>query len=122
MTAKAPSERLRALCLALPEASESVMKRGPTFRVAGKIFAWDRPWNGGPAAWLKVPKGTQGVLVGADPQRFFIPPFVGTKGWIGMVLTRRPDWAEVEALVRRSYRLVAPKKLAERVPADSGMM
>jgi hypothetical protein len=114
MSTKA-SERLKALCLALPETSESVMKRGPTFRVGGKIFAWDRPWNDAPAVWLKVPKGAQAILIGADPERFFIPPFVGTKGWIGMTLAGRPDWREVEALVERSYRLIAPKRLAERV-------
>ncbi len=113
--ARGASERLRTLCLALPETSESAKKRGPTFRVAGKIFAWDRPRNGGPSVWLKVPKGVQSVLVGADAERFFIPPFVGTKGWVGVSLAGRPDWTEVEALVKRSYRLVAPKKLSARV-------
>jgi len=112
--AKKPSNRLRAICLALPEATESAMKRGPTFRVGGKIFAWDRPWNGAASVWLKVPKGMQSVLIGADPKRFFVPPFVGTKGWVGMSLAGRPDWKEVEALLRRSYRLVAPKKLADK--------
>jgi hypothetical protein len=52
------------------------------------------------------------VLVGADPQRFFVPAYVGTKGWVGMRLDNGPDWDEVAILVRRSYRLTAPKKLA----------
>jgi len=52
------------------------------------------------------------VLVNADPARFFVPPYVGPKGWIGMRLDNCPDWAEVVALVRRSYRLIAPKRLA----------
>ena len=52
------------------------------------------------------------MLVGADPARFFVPPYLGPKGWVGMRLEPAPDWAEVEALVRRSYRLIAPKKLA----------
>jgi predicted DNA-binding protein (MmcQ/YjbR family) len=52
------------------------------------------------------------VLVGADPERFFAPPYVGPKGWVGMRLDRDPDWAEVAVLVRRSYGLVAPKRLA----------
>jgi hypothetical protein len=52
------------------------------------------------------------VLVGAAPERFFAPPYVGAKGWVGMRLDRRPDWEEVALLVGRSYRLVAPKRLA----------
>jgi hypothetical protein len=55
------------------------------------------------------------VLVGADPDRFFAPPYVGPKGWIGIRLTKRPDWAEVDMLVRRSFRLVAPRRLAAAV-------
>jgi len=110
------SDRIRTLCLALPEATEETMKRGPTYRAGGRIFAWDRPWQGAASVWLKVPAGVQSVLIGADPKRFFVPPFVGTKGWIGVSLAGKPDWAEVESLLRRSYRLVAPKKLAERVP------
>jgi len=94
------------------------MKRGPTFRIEEKIFAWDRVWNAGASVWFKVPRGVQSVLVGADPKRFFVPPFVGTKGWVGMLLEGKPDWAEVEAFVRRSYRLVAPRRFADRVPAD----
>ena len=52
------------------------------------------------------------MLVGADPERFFVPPYVGPKGWVGMRLDGGPDWGEVAMLVRRSYRLVAPKRLA----------
>jgi hypothetical protein len=52
------------------------------------------------------------VLVGAHPERFFVPPYVGHKGWVGMRLAADPDWNEVAALVTRSYRLVAPKRLA----------
>jgi len=92
------------------------MRRGPTYRVADKIFAWDRVWNDHASVWFKVPKGVQSILIGADTRHFFIPPFVGTKGWVGMVLDEKSDWAEVESFVRRSYRLVAPKKLADQVP------
>jgi predicted DNA-binding protein (MmcQ/YjbR family) len=55
------------------------------------------------------------VLVGADSERFFVPPYVGHKGWVGMRLDRNPNWDEVAALVRRSYRLIAPKRLAAMV-------
>lgn len=110
---KDPAQRLRALCLALPEATEVAMRRGPTYRIADKIFAMDRihPRGAGGVAtvWCKAPPGSQAVLIGADPGRFFAPPFVGSKGWVGMRLDRDPDWDEVAALVERSYRLVAPK-------------
>jgi hypothetical protein len=55
------------------------------------------------------------VLIGADPETFFRPPYVGHKGWVGMRLDAKPDWKEVETLIRRSYRLTAPKKLAAMV-------
>lgn len=110
------SERLRTICLALPEATEVLMRRGPTFRVADRIFAWDRPWRGAASVWCKVPPGSQAVLVGADPARFFVPPFVGTKGWIGVRLDDTTDWDEVTALVRRSHRLIAPPRLRTLVP------
>lgn len=106
-----PPERLRAICLALPEAIEKAMRRGPTYRVGDKIFAMDRQGDGRFSVWCKAPKGSQAVLVGADPERFFVPPYVGPKGWVGMRLDRDPDWNEVASLVRRSYRLIAPKRL-----------
>jgi predicted DNA-binding protein (MmcQ/YjbR family) len=105
------SERLRALCLALPEATEIVIRRGPTFRVENKIFALDRVVEGRRSVWFKAPAGGQAVLTGAKPDLFFSPPYYGAKGWIGLWLDRTPDWGEVEALARRSYRLAAPKRL-----------
>lgn len=110
-----PVERLRAICLALPEAGERETWEHPTFRVRDKIFAMAVPREGVPAVWCKAPKGSQAVLLAADPARFFAPPYVGPKGWVGMILQPRPDWDEVAALVRRSYRLVAPRALAARV-------
>ena len=106
------TRRIRAICLALPEAEERETWGAPTFRVRGKIFAMPRDG----AVWCKAPAGAQAVLVGADPDRFFAPPYVGPKGWIGIRLHGRPDWEEVAALLRRSYRLVAPRRLAAQVP------
>ena len=111
---KAPQERLRAICLGLHEAVETQMRRGPTYKVADKIFAADRLLDKRPSVWCKAPAGSQAVLVGADPRRFFVPPYFGPKGWVGMWLDQRPDWDEVTSLVQRSYRLVAPKRLADR--------
>jgi predicted DNA-binding protein (MmcQ/YjbR family) len=105
-----PTDRLRAICLALPDAIEMETWGDPTFRVRGKIFAMEKRGDGRLSVWCKAPPGSQMVLVGADPDRFFVPPYVGPKGWIGMRLDRNPDWKEVAALVTRSYRLIAPKR------------
>jgi predicted DNA-binding protein (MmcQ/YjbR family) len=112
---KHPIERLRAICLALPDAVEKEAWGDPTFRVRDKIFAMEKRGDGRISLWCKAPPGSQMVLVGADPDRFFVPPYVGHKGWVGMRLDGSPDWAEVAALVKRSYRLVAPKRLAALV-------
>jgi hypothetical protein len=110
-----PVDRLRAICLALPEAVEKEAWGDPTFRVREKIFAMEKRGDGRISVWCKAPAGSQMVLVGADPQRFFVPPYVGHKGWIGMRLDDGPDWGEVARVVRRSYRLIAPKRLAALV-------
>ena len=104
--------RLRAICLALPEANEEIMRRGPSYRVGDKIFALERPWNDWLALWCKVPEGSREIIIDAEPARFFVPPYFGAKGWIGVGLDEAADWREIEAFVRRSYRLVASKRLA----------
>jgi hypothetical protein len=79
--------RLRSICLALPEANEEAMRRGPSYRVADKIFALERPWNDGLALWCKVPEGSREILLQAEPARFFIPPYFWRQGldrrWLG---------------------------------------
>jgi predicted DNA-binding protein (MmcQ/YjbR family) len=113
--AKPPLDRVRAICLALPDAAEKETWGDPTFRVRDKIFAMVKRGDGRVSIWCKAPPGSQEVLVGADPQRFFVPPYVGAKGWIGMRIDSAPDWGEVAAVVQRSYRLVAPKRLSARL-------
>lgn len=115
MTTEPVTERLRALCLALPEAVEKEAWGDPTWRVRDRIFAMEKRGDGRISAWCKAPPGSQEILVGADPARFFVPPYVGSKGWIGIRLDDGPDWDEVAALIRRSYRLIAPQRLARRV-------
>lgn len=110
-----PIDRLRDLCLALPEATEQETWGDPTFRVRGKIFAMPKRGDGRLSLWIKAPEGSQSILIGADPGRFFIPPYVGPKGWVGVRLDDDPDWEEVSALLRRGYRLIAPKRLAKLV-------
>ena len=107
----APLPRLRAICLALPEAEERQTWETPTFRVRDKIFAMFRPDDGVPAFWCKAPPGAQAILIGADPTRFFRPPYVGHKGWIGIRIDRHVDWGEISEIVRRSYVMTAPKRL-----------
>ena len=113
--AETPLDRLRAICLALPEAVEKEAWGDPTFRVKDKIFAMQKTGDGRVSVWLKAPPGAQEILVGAAPETFFVPPYVGPKGWVGIRLDADPDWAEVASLVRRSYRLIAPKRLAARL-------
>jgi predicted DNA-binding protein (MmcQ/YjbR family) len=115
MPVVATGVRLRAICVTLPEAYEEAMKRGPSYRVGDKIFALERPWNDRVGLWCKVPEGTREIIIGSDPARFFVPPYFGAKGWIGVGLDEAADWEEVEAFVRRSYRLIAQKRLAKLV-------
>lgn len=110
-----PFDALRTICLSLPEGVEQETWGSPTFRVRDRIFAIASRRDGRPSVWCKAPPGSQEVLVGADPDRFFAPPYLGPKGWVAMWLDRDPDRDEVAALVRRSYRLVAPMRLAAAV-------
>lgn len=110
-----PIDRLRALCLALPEATEKVAWGAPTFRVKDKLFAMyassDTHHGGGrPAVWIKAMPTNQALVIADDPVRYFKPPYVGPGGWIGVWLDKRPPWAAVEALLEDGFRQVAPKK------------
>lgn len=108
-----PLKRVRAICLALPEATEKLAWGAPTFRVRDKIFAMyaeNHHGDGRIALWCNAPKGAQEVLVGSEPARFFKPPYVGTRGWIGLHLRANSD-EELAGFVREAYCLTAPKKL-----------
>jgi hypothetical protein len=106
---------VRSFALSLPEAEERETWDIPTFRVRGRIFAMAPGQGEALALWCKAPPGSQAILVGADPDRFFVPPYVGHKGWIGIRLDNAPDWDEVGRMIERSYRLVAPKRLVSRL-------
>ena len=112
-----PLTRLRKLCLALPEAHEVEAWGEPTFRVRNKMFATDASSGnhhgaGRPAVWCKAGAGNQQLMVAAAPTRFFVPPYVGPSGWIGVWLDEKVDWQELKDLLRDSYTLIAPKRLA----------
>lgn len=108
-------DHVRRLCLALPEATEKEAWATPTFRVRDKMFAMvadNHHGDGRLAVWVKAPPGEQEVLIGADPERFFKPPYVGPSGWIGINLEDGMDWDEVADHLREGYLLVAPKRVA----------
>ena len=108
---RTPVERLRAICLALPDTIEKLAWGEPTWRVRGKLFAQlDDHHHGADhlAVWLPAPLGEQEALVKADPARFFRPPYVGIRGWVGVRIDGRPSWKQVTALVEQAYRQVAP--------------
>lgn len=106
-----PVAPLRAIALALPEACEVEQWATPTFRVASKMFA---VVDARPGVWLKAAPGSQAHLVEADPKVFYVPPYLGGRGWVGVRLDLAAP-AELTVLVRRSYALVAPKRLARLV-------
>jgi hypothetical protein len=110
-----PLPRLRTICLALPNATEVAAWGEPTFR-CGKIFAMyassaNHHGGGRDAVWLKAAPGNQALMVRDRPDRFFVPPYVGPSGWIGVWLDKRPPWKEIAELVEESWRLIAPKKV-----------
>ena len=105
-------ERLRAICLALPQTTEKLAWGEPTWRVRGKLFAQlDDHHHGADhlAVWLPAPLGEQEAMVFTDPVRFFRPPYVGQRGWVGVRIDRRPNWTVVAKLVTQAYGLVASR-------------
>jgi len=107
--------RLRAVCLAFPEAVEAAGVGAPSFKVRDKIFAMQHPADGRPSLWCKAQAGFQPVLVASDPARFFVPPYVGGHGWVGVWLDVDQDWSQIEELVETSYRMTAPKRLSRLI-------
>src|SRR2546423_8174944 len=113
--AKDPLPRLRKICLKLPNSTEKLSHGEPTFFVRDKVFAMfsnNHHNDGRIAVWCKAPMGFQEALVGSNPERFFVPPYVGHRGWVGLRLeSDRVDWDEVAAIIEESYRMtVTPPK------------
>ena len=110
-------QRIRELCLALPETSERLSHGHPTFFVGGKrsfLMVLDNHHHDGRfAIWCAAEAGVQELLVEADPQRFFRPPYVGHRGWLGMRLDRDLHWEELTGIIQDAYAEVAPAKLVE---------
>jgi hypothetical protein len=117
VTKKRILESVREICLAFPAASERLSHGEPTFFVGGKrTFAtvWDDHHGDGRFALLcAAPAGMQSALAGADPERFFVPPYVGHRGWIGVRLDFGFDRDEIAGILEDAYAKVAPARLVE---------
>jgi hypothetical protein len=115
-------EAVRAICLGLPETSERPSHGEPTFFVQGKrSFAtvWDSHHGDGRFALIcAAPEGMQTALADADPERFYVPPYVGHRGWIGVRLDRGFDHDEIAGIVEDAYAEVAPPKLVKAARGD----
>ena len=107
-------DRVRSICLALPGVTERPSHGSPAF-FAGKQFLM--LWPDGhhdhdfPHLWCAAPPGVQDELITTEPERFFRPPYVGGRGWVGFRLDRDIDWHEMTALCEEAFRTVAPKRL-----------
>lgn len=113
-------QAVRRVCLWLPSAEEFLSHGSPNFRVAGRTFATysvNHHGDGRVALWLKMPPGAQDSLVGAQPQLFFIPPYVGVRGWVGVRLDRHLSWKRIVTLVREAYESIAPAALRATIGA-----
>ena len=112
-------DQVRAVCLNLPEAVEAGGVGNPSFKVRDKIFAMQHGMQGRPSLWVKAPRGFQEFIVGADPERCFVPRYVGHHGWVGIYLDVPLEWDFVTQLVRDSYRMTAPKRLVAQIAAGN---
>lgn len=109
-----PLPILRGLCLALPETTERLSHGEPTWFVRDRktfVSYADRHHDDVLGFWCAAPPGAQAALVAGDPERFYRPPYVGHRGWLGVRLDRAPDWAEIAEIVADAYRVIAPKRL-----------
>jgi hypothetical protein len=113
--------RLRKICLALPETSERPSHGAPTFFVREKrpfvMVLTDHHGDGRFALWCAAPAGVQSLLVENDPDKFFVPPYVGHRGWLGVRLDRAIDWDELVGIAEDAFAEVAPTKLVEAARA-----
>jgi len=113
------TERLRAICAALPEVTERPSHGAPTWFVRNKSFV--TLWADGhhadqfPHLWCAAPPGAQQELTASDPGRYFRPPYVGGRGWIGARLDADVDWTEIAELCQDAYRVIAPAGLAAKL-------
>ncbi|UXI70190.1 MmcQ/YjbR family DNA-binding protein [Tahibacter amnicola] len=112
--AKTIDSAVREVCLSFPEAEEFLSHGAPNFRVRGKTFASyavNHHGDGRVALWLNAPSGAQEQHCAHEPTHFFIPPYVGPRGWLGVNLDKGLSWQRIAALVRSAYETSAPPAL-----------
>jgi predicted DNA-binding protein (MmcQ/YjbR family) len=109
-----PIQRIREICLSLPGAEEKPFggHTSPSFRVRDRLFLMVNEAQ--TEMTMKAPPGAQSVLVGSNPERFFVPAYVGGKGWIGIRIAQVQDWDEVAGLIAESHAMTAPKPRSRR--------
>ena len=116
-----PVAGVRKLCLALPETTERLSHGEPTWFVRDKktfvMFSNNHHGDGIVGIWCAASVGVQEALVREEPDRFFRPPYVGHRGWLGVRLDVDVDWDEVAGIVEDAYRVVAPKTLIAQLDA-----
>jgi len=113
-------ERLREMCRRFPGSVEDTESVGrPVFKVSKKIYAMQHGADHRMSLWFKAPAGMQDAVIGREPDRYFVPPYVGSKGWIGAWLDDEPDWDALADFVEESYRMTATKKLIRELDAHS---
>ena len=120
---KSITDAVREICLGLPEVTEQRAHGMADFRIGKATFATyalNHHGDGRIALWLNVPEGAQGLYVEHDPEHFFVPPYVGPRGWLGVHLDRGLDWGRIGALVREAYLYVSPAGQADMMgpPTD----
>ena len=111
--ASKPIDRLRKIIKAWPETDERISHGSPTFWGGKKTFASFHDNHHGDdriAVWIKSDTDTQEGLVEANPDLFFVPPYVGPSGWLGVRLDRDAEWDVIAGLLEDGYRSVAPKR------------
>src|SRR5579859_3402010 len=116
--AKDIHQAAREVCLSLPEAEEVISHGSPDFRVRGKTFASyviNHHGDGRVALWLNAPSGSQDHYVKSEPKHFFVPPYVGPRGWLGVHLDKGLSWERIASLVRQAYEKVAPRLLVNSI-------
>jgi predicted DNA-binding protein (MmcQ/YjbR family) len=116
--AKDINAAVREVCLSFPEAEEIISRGSPDFRVRNKTFATyvvNHHGDGRIALWINAPTGAQALYTKEEPKHFFVPPYVGPAGWLGIQLDKGVSWKRVAMLVREAYEKVAPPALSAKI-------
>lgn len=112
MNAATALTRVRKICLELPETEEKLAWGEPTFRVRNRLFVMftnDHHGDGRLAIWCNAPEGAQQDLVASNAEHFFVPPYVGVGGWIGVRLDKGLDWKSIAGVIAEAYRTTVAK-------------